>query len=56
MLEQLGTWPTLALRLGILALLQECIRSMAQPGAPAALVTEAQALLDVLRHMPWEEK
>jgi hypothetical protein len=53
-LEQLGSWAVLALRLGTLALLQECTRAMAQPDAPVALVGEAQSLIDALRHMPWE--
>ena len=54
MLEQIGPWTALAIRLGTLALLQECVRAMAQPDAPAELVGEAQALLDALRHMSWE--
>lgn len=56
MLEKLGTWPSLAMRLGTLALLQECTRAMAQPDAPASLVSDAQTLLDALRRMPWERK
>lgn len=55
-LEQIGSWTTLAMRLGILALLQECTRAMALPNAPASLVNEAQMLVDALRHMPWEQK
>lgn len=55
-LEQLGAWTVLAIRLGTLALLQECVRAMAQEDAPSSLISEAQALLDALRHMPWESK
>lgn len=52
-LEQIKTWAPEAQKLGILALLLRCTREMAQPGAPAGLVTEAQEYLDALRHMPW---
>ena len=55
MLEQLAPWTVLALRLGTLALAQECIRSMTSPGAPAALVVELESLVHALRHMPWEQ-
>ncbi len=53
-LEQLGSWTVLAIKLGMLALLQNKVREMAQENAPASLINEAQTLLDALRHMPWE--
>ncbi len=55
-LEQIAPWAPLAMRLGILTLLQHNTRAMAEPDAGAELVNEAQALLDALRHMPWEGK
>lgn len=53
-LERINTWSVMALRLGILALLQECTRAMAQPNAPAKLVTRARELIDALGKMPWD--
>jgi len=55
-LEQLGAWTVFAMRLGTLALLQDCVKRMADEGASIELLGEAQALLDALRHMPWERK
>lgn len=53
-LERLNNWAVLALRLGVLALLQECTRAMAQPNASPQLVVRARELVEALAHMPWE--
>lgn len=53
-LERLNTWAVMALRLGILALLQECVRAMAQPTAKRTLITRAQELLQALERLPWD--
>lgn len=55
-LERLGPWASYALKLGTLALLQECVREMAQPDARAGLVEEARRLVEALAHMHWEPK
>lgn len=53
-LEQLADWAVLALRLGTLALIQECVRELAQRDAKAKTVTRLRELVDVLAHMPFE--
>lgn len=53
-LERINTWATLALRLGTLALINECVREMALPGARADLVVKMRELVEALAHMPWE--
>lgn len=53
-LEQLSDWAVLALRLGILALIQECVRALAQPGARADLVVRLRELVEALAHMPFD--
>jgi hypothetical protein len=53
-LERLNNWAVLALRLGTLALLQECTRAMSQPNASPQLVMRARELVEALAHMPWE--
>ena len=53
-LERLNNWAVLALRLGTLALLQECTRAMSQPNASPQLVVRARELVEALAHMPWE--
>jgi hypothetical protein len=55
-LEQVGPWTTFALRLGTLALLQDCVKRMAIEDASAGVLVEAQTLIDALRHMPWDRK
>lgn len=55
-LEQLGPWTVFALRLGTLALLQDCVKRMATEDASTSLITEAQVLLDALRKMPFDRK
>jgi len=53
-LEQLADWPVLALRLGTLALIQACVRDLAEPKASADLVVRLRALVEALAHMPYE--
>ena len=53
-LEQLAKWATLALRLGTLALIQECVRELAQRDAKAEVVVRLRELVDALAHMPFE--
>ncbi|HSX22269.1 MAG TPA: hypothetical protein VLE97_05790 [Gaiellaceae bacterium] len=53
-LEQLSGWAVLALRLGTLALIQQCVRELAQPDAPADLVVRLRVLTEALAHMPLE--
>ena len=55
MMEQLAPWTVLALRLGTLALVQECVRAMTAPNAPGHLVVELESLVDALRYMPWDK-
>lgn len=53
-LEQLGEWAPLAMRLGILALIPQCVRELAQPDAKADAVARLRELVDALAHMPYE--
>jgi hypothetical protein len=53
-LEQLSDWAGLALRLGTLALIQECVRELAQRGARRETVARLRALVDALAHMPFD--
>jgi hypothetical protein len=53
-LEQLSGWAVLALRLGTLALIQQCVRELAQENARADLIVRLRALTDALAHMPLE--
>ena len=53
-LEQLSDWSVLALRLGTLALIQSCVRELAQPTASADLIVRLRALTEALAHMPLE--
>ena len=53
-LEQLAEWSVLALRLGTLALIQECVRELAQRDARAEVVVRLRGLVDALAHMPYE--
>lgn len=54
-LEQLAPWSVLALRLGTLALIQSCVRDLAQPTASAEQIVALRALVEALAHMPYEE-
>jgi hypothetical protein len=53
-LEQLSDWAVLALRLGTLALIQECVRELAQRDAKAHHIVRLRELVEVLAHMPFE--
>jgi hypothetical protein len=53
-LERLSGWAVLALRLGTLALIQQCVRELAQRDARADLVVDLRALTEALAHMPLE--
>ena len=53
-LEQLSGWAVLALRLGTLALIQQCIRELSEEDARADLIVRLRALTDALAHMPLE--
>jgi hypothetical protein len=53
-LEQLAPWSVLALRLGTLALIQNCVRELAQSDARADLVVRLRELVEALAHMPLE--
>lgn len=53
-LEQLSGWAVFALRLGTLALIQQCVRELAEPDARADVVERLRALTDALAHMPLE--
>lgn len=53
-LEQLSGWGVLALRLGTLALIQQCVRELAEENARADLIVRLRMLTDALAHMPLE--
>lgn len=53
-LERLSGWSVLALRLGTLALIQQCVRELAEEDAKADLIIRLRALTDALAHMPLE--
>lgn len=53
-LEQLTDWAALALRLGTLALIQECVRELAQRDAKREQVARLRQLVDALAHMPFD--
>jgi hypothetical protein len=53
-LEQLADWSVLALRLGTLALIQECVRELAQRDARKEVVVRLQSLVEALAQMPYE--
>ena len=53
-LEQLSGWAVLALRLGTLALIQQCVRELAEQDARADLIVRLRTLTDALAHMPLE--
>ena len=51
-LEQLTDWAVFALRLGTLALIQECVRDLAQRDAKAETVERLRQLVEAIAHMP----
>ena len=54
MLREVSPWAVMALRLGTLALVQECTRSMAQTTATFKHVGHLRELTDALARMPFE--
>ena len=53
-LEQLAGWSVLALRLGTLALIQECVRDLALRDARKDTIVRLRALVEALAHMPFD--
>jgi len=53
-LERITNWSVLALRLGTLALIQECVRELALPNARRDLLVKLRELVDVLEQLPFE--
>ena len=53
-LEQLSGWAVLALRLGILALIQQCVRELAEEHTRPEVIVRLRALTEALAHMPLE--
>lgn len=53
-LEQLGSWTILALRLGVLSLINNCVRELANPSADPAQIVRLRELVEVLAHLPLE--
>ena len=53
-LEQMSGWAVLALRLGTLALIQDCVKELAKPDADPDIVVGLRKLVDALAHMPME--
>ena len=53
-LEQMSGWAVLALRLGTLALIQDCVKELAKPDADPDIVAGLRRLVDALAHMPME--
>lgn len=56
MLEQLSAWGTFALRLGTLALIQECVRDLTARDADYVAVERMRELVEALARMPLEKK
>lgn len=52
-LDQLGDWHAYALRLGTLALIQECVRDAAQRNAGSEVVGRFRELVEALARMHW---
>jgi len=53
-LEQLSDWAVFALRLGTLALIQNCVRELASRDARPEVVARLRELVEALAHMPFE--
>jgi hypothetical protein len=53
-LEQLTDWAVFALRLGTLALIQECVRELAQRDAKPETVERLRQLVEAIAHMPFD--
>jgi hypothetical protein len=55
-LEQLGNWSVLALRLGIVTLMQNQLRELAQERVSAGSIQRMRDLIEALAHLPCEER
>jgi len=53
-LEQLSSWAVLALRLGTLSLIQQCVKELSEREADPDLIVGLRDLVDALAHMPLE--
>ena len=53
-LEQLSGWAVLALRLGTLAFIQQCVRKLAKNTRAPDVIVRLRALTEALAHMPLE--
>lgn len=53
-LERLRPWAVFALRIGILALLQETVRAMASRRAKRELVAKLKEFVEALERLPWD--
>ena len=53
-LEQLSDWTVFALRLGILALIKECVNELAQRDGSVTAVARLRELVDALAQLPYE--
>jgi hypothetical protein len=54
-LEQMSSWGPFALRLGVLALAQNCMRELAHEDASRNSVVRLRELVEALAHMPYEK-
>ncbi len=54
MLDQLGAWLPFALRLGVLALINNCVRELAEPTASPETIVRLRELVEMLAHLPLE--
>jgi hypothetical protein len=52
-LEQVGPWTVYAFRLGVLELVHECAREMADRDAGPDVVERLRMLTEALAHIPW---
>lgn len=53
-LELAAPWATHALKVGIVALINECMREIARPGGTKQSTVRAEELLKALRKMPYD--
>lgn len=53
-LERLNKWSVYALRLGTLALLQECVRHLTPRKAKREILERAKEIIAALENMPWD--
>jgi hypothetical protein len=54
-LEQMGSWAPFAMRLGIIALAQNCMRELAHRDASGEAVVRLREYVEALAHMPFEK-